>query len=83
MRVAIRRAMGRMYDVLATCKEPRILGQIASVPQFVVRVECEWSGAGRFFRILLYMQEPHRVSFQDAVAVGCGEVKLIHDRRRI
>src|SRR6266704_7220095 len=29
------------------------------------------------------MKEPHRVSFQDAVAVGGRELELIEDRRRI
>ena len=29
------------------------------------------------------MKEPHRVSFQDAIAVGGRKVKLIQDRRRI
>src|SRR5712671_3807293 len=29
------------------------------------------------------MKEPHRVAFQDAIAVGGREVKLIQNRRRI
>ena len=33
--------------------------------------------------MVLQMKKPHRIPFQDAVAVGCGKVELIQDSRRV